>query len=162
MSQKLPDSVIKLLRRNGSAEPNIPTKEFGAGLKTSGCDDSAVRFNGLDGDFLINWGTHIPADSLNGFSNKDISFKWEPPVEEFKPIESRVFEVNTFYFIFIIQTINLRPFLHDKRRTHGPVHGRGWLESQLAQSGMGDLVNNIMATICSTKSNDELQTEVGS
>lgn len=47
------------------------------------------------------------------------------------------------------------------------VHGRGWLEQKLAlsnSSSLGvpivDLVDSIMSVICSSKSDDELQTEV--
>lgn len=85
--------MILLLRKGRLEESEFQAKEFGKDLKTSSCDDAAVHLNGMNEDVLINWGTNIPTDSLNGFSSKEISFKWEP--EESKPIETRVFEVFT-------------------------------------------------------------------
>ncbi len=83
--------MIQLLRKGRLEESEFQAKEFGKDLKTSSCDDAAVHLNGMNGDVLINWGTNIPTDSLNGFPSKEFSFKWEP--EESKPIETRVFEV---------------------------------------------------------------------
>lgn len=43
------------------------------------------------------------------------------------------------------------------------AYGRGWLENQLASSGaqhVEDLADSIMSVLCSSRSDDELQTEV--
>ena len=97
MTKKFPENLMTLLRKNNTEGelPSLATKEFGHGLKIS-CDDVIASTNGTE-ETLINWGSHGSGEmnGLNGFSTKEMSFKWEPEdiTPQSKPIETRVFEV---------------------------------------------------------------------
>nr|CAH0109762.1 unnamed protein product [Daphnia galeata] len=110
--------------------PEENVAEFGKDVKVYPIDEVSV--SGVE--VLIEWGS--PVGNFDGLTKKDISFKWE----EAKTNETRVFERK--------------------------AHGRGWLEQQLALSNCNalsipitDLVDSIMSVLCSSKSDDELQTE---
>lgn len=125
--------------------------QFGKDVKIYPIDE--ILFNNFE-ETLLNWGSC--AQNVEVLAKKDISFKWE----EAKVNETKVFEV-----IICGKLIEFRLSLTKRSLLQRKAYGRSWLEQQLALSSGNnfpvlDLADSIINVICSSKSDDELQTEV--
>lgn len=143
----MPESVVKYLKSE-NLEEHITT--FGKDIKVYPIDE--VCFNNTEIK-LVDWGSSTK--NLDDLAKKNISFKWE----ESKVNETRIFEVRMIV-LKVLNKMLISHFLFQRK-----AHGRAWLEQRLANGNslnvpVLDLVDSIMNVICSSRSDDELQTEV--